>query len=86
MGFKDKILGRGPYEGLHRFLDLTYQALRAGTEPPVSYEDMARVLQLTEALLEPDSGSNGSMMARNRNEHETVDNRSFGLPRPVRSE
>ncbi len=85
-GFKDKLLGRSTYEGLRRFLDLTYQALGAGTEPPVGYEDMARVLQLTEALLEPDTGSSGSVMARNRNEHETVGNRSFGLPRPVRSE
>ena len=64
-GFKDKVLGRSTYEGLHRFLDLTYQALRAGTEPPVSYEDMARVLQLTEALLESDSRLNGSAIARN---------------------
>lgn len=53
--FKDKILQRSAYEGLHTFLERTYSSLRDGAEPPVTYEDMDRCSRLLEALLEQDN-------------------------------
>lgn len=53
-GFRNlsrKLLDRGPYEGLHRMLDETYQALVTGTEPPVSPADMRAVAALIDRLL-----------------------------------
>jgi predicted dehydrogenase len=50
-GFKDKILQKTPYEGLHTFLGRTYEALATGESPPVSITDMVRTSELVEALL-----------------------------------
>ncbi|MDB5289193.1 MAG: oxidoreductase domain protein [Phycisphaerales bacterium] len=52
-GFRNKVLQKTPYEGLRTFLDRTYTALRAGGEPPVTYEDMDRASRLVDALLDP---------------------------------
>jgi predicted dehydrogenase len=52
VGFKNKVMQKTPYEGLHRFLGLTYQALLDGTEPPVTHDDMERAIQLVDRLLE----------------------------------
>jgi predicted dehydrogenase len=46
-----KVRNRSAYEGLDRFLRLTYQALRAGGEPPVAYRDMEATSRLIDALL-----------------------------------
>ena len=51
-GFRNKVLQKTPYEGLRTFLDQTYDALRTGTEPPVTFEDMDRAGRLIEALLD----------------------------------
>ncbi len=54
-GFRNKIMQRTPYEGLGTFLGKTYEALKAGTEPPVTYDDMDKVSRLIEALLAADN-------------------------------
>lgn len=52
-GFRNKVMQKTPYEGLRTFLDQTYEALRTGSEPPVSFADMDRAGRLIEALLDP---------------------------------
>lgn len=49
--FFDKLLQRSPYEGLHRLIELTYEALERGGEMPVTFEDMDEAAGLIEALL-----------------------------------
>lgn len=51
INFHRKIMQKTPYEGMHRLLDKTYQALIDGTEPPISFEDMERTNRLVNALL-----------------------------------
>ena len=50
-----KIRNRGAYEGLGRFLELSYQALRAGKEPPVSYRQMDEASRLVDSILAPEN-------------------------------
>jgi predicted dehydrogenase len=50
-GFRNKLFQKTPYEGLRTFLDHTYAALRDGTEPPVTFEDMDAASQLVDELL-----------------------------------
>jgi predicted dehydrogenase len=52
VGFSNKVMQHTPYEGLATFLGRTYAALRAGEEPPVTFEDMDRASRLVDALLE----------------------------------
>lgn len=49
--FRRKIMQQTPYEGLHRLLDQTYEALAQGKQPPISFEDMERTSRLVETLL-----------------------------------
>jgi predicted dehydrogenase len=51
-GFRNKIMQHTPYEGLGTFLGRTYDALRAGAEPPVTFADMDRASRLIDALLD----------------------------------
>jgi predicted dehydrogenase len=51
-GFRNKIMQHTPYEGLKTFLSRTYDALRTGGEPPVTYNDMDRASRLIDALLD----------------------------------
>lgn len=46
-----KIRNRTAYEGLQRFLTLTYNALQTGQEPPVSFKQMNQTSRLIDALL-----------------------------------
>lgn len=46
-----KIMQYSPYEGLHRMLDLTYRALAAGDDLPVSADDMLAASVLVDRLL-----------------------------------
>ena len=48
--FRDRILQHSLYEGLHRFLALTYEALANGHEPPVGFEDMRSSIRLIDQL------------------------------------
>lgn len=48
----NKVMQKTPYEGLQTFLDLTYRSLLDNTEPPVTHDDMARTIDLIEALLD----------------------------------
>jgi len=50
-GIWSKIRNRGAYEGLARFLELTYAALRNGQEPPVGYRQMDATSRLVDRLL-----------------------------------
>jgi hypothetical protein len=43
---------QSPYEGLHRMLDLTYQALAEGRPLPVSVDDMTETSKLIDLLLD----------------------------------
>lgn len=52
VNLKRKIMQQTPYEGLHTFLARTYEALRNGEEPPVTFDDMDRTVRLVDALLE----------------------------------
>ena len=49
--FHRKIMQKTPYEGLHRLLDKTYEALIDHKAPPISFEDMERTNRLVNALL-----------------------------------
>lgn len=49
--FKNKVMQKTPYEGLHYLLGQTYAAMSVGQAPPISFDDMARTSQLVEALL-----------------------------------
>lgn len=49
--FRNKIMQKTPYEGLHYLLGQTYDALSEGQAPPISYKDMAQTSRLVEALL-----------------------------------
>ena len=46
---------RTPYEGLHRILAKTYDALMHGAPMPVSFVDMERTSWLIDALLAEDN-------------------------------
>jgi predicted dehydrogenase len=46
-----KIRNRTAYEGLQAFVTGTYEALRTGSEPPVTYGDMERTSRLIDDLL-----------------------------------
>ncbi len=46
-----KIRNRTAYEGLDLFLRQTYEAMAAGSKPPVGFEDMERCSRLIDALL-----------------------------------
>jgi predicted dehydrogenase len=50
-GIWNKVRNRGAYEGLERFLALTYAALHNGEEPPVTYQQMDAVSRLVDRLL-----------------------------------
>jgi hypothetical protein len=50
-----KIRNRSAYEGLSRFLKLTYEALSTGQEPPVGYRQMDAASRLVDALLAPEN-------------------------------
>lgn len=47
----NKIRNRTAYEGLSRFLELTYDALRFGHEPPVGYRQMNSAIWLVDEML-----------------------------------
>jgi len=50
-----KIRNRTPYEGLHRYLRLTYNAFQSGGEPIVGFRDMDRTTGLIDELLAPEN-------------------------------
>ncbi|MCC6907849.1 MAG: Gfo/Idh/MocA family oxidoreductase [Phycisphaerales bacterium] len=50
-GVWGKIAGRTAYEGLERLLNLTYDAIESGGDPPVTLDDMDRTSRLIDALL-----------------------------------
>jgi predicted dehydrogenase len=49
--FLDKLQQETTYQGLFRFLEGTYSALKDGGNPPVTFEDMDRVSRMTDALV-----------------------------------
>jgi predicted dehydrogenase len=51
-GFRNKIMRHTPYEGLNTFLSRTYESLRDGSEPPVTYADMDGASRLIDLLLD----------------------------------
>jgi len=53
--FGNKLMQRGPYEGLHHMLDLTYRAMASGTDLPVSHHDMLAASALVDALLDQEA-------------------------------
>ena len=50
-GIWSKIRNRGAYEGLSRFLELTYAALQSGGEAPVTFHQMDATSRLVDRLL-----------------------------------
>lgn len=52
VNFRNKIMQKTPYEGLHRFLSLTYKAILSGDSLPVDFNLMNRTNQLIETLLQ----------------------------------
>ena len=54
-GFRDRVFQKTAYEGLKTFLGQTYTALRDGTEPPVSYDDMDAASRLVDELVQPEN-------------------------------
>jgi predicted dehydrogenase len=62
-GFKDNVMQKTPYEGLHTFLGRTYAALVKGEAMPVSFEEMDRVSRLIDALGEQLSASRSMQRA-----------------------
>jgi predicted dehydrogenase len=53
--FRNKVMQRTTYEGLHRILAKTYDALMHGAPMPVSFVDMERTSWLIDALLAEDN-------------------------------
>ncbi|MGC1305600.1 MAG: Gfo/Idh/MocA family oxidoreductase [Phormidesmis sp.] len=53
--FRNKIMQKSAYEGLHYLLGETYEALTNGVAPPIGFDDMARTSRLVEALLAPEN-------------------------------
>ncbi len=53
--FAQKLLQHGPYHGLPRLLDLTYEALQTGKELPVTPRDIVEAADLIDALLAPEA-------------------------------
>jgi len=51
VGFRNKVMQKSPYEGLHTLLDRVYSALRTGQEPPISFADMDETSRLVDALV-----------------------------------
>ncbi|MBI5094650.1 MAG: Gfo/Idh/MocA family oxidoreductase [Candidatus Hydrogenedentes bacterium] len=51
VGFRNKIIQKNLYEGIHTFLHQTYTALREGTPLPVSFDDMDRSTRLLDDML-----------------------------------
>ena len=51
INFRNKIMQKTPYEGMHRLLNQTYQALIEDKAPPISFEDMERTNRLVNALI-----------------------------------
>jgi predicted dehydrogenase len=49
--FRRKVMQKTPYEGLHRLLDKTYEALIDGKTPPITFDDMERTNRLVQQLL-----------------------------------
>jgi predicted dehydrogenase len=49
--FRGKLMQKTPYEGLYKLLDLTYEAIQNGSQPPISFSDMECTSRLIEALL-----------------------------------
>jgi len=49
--FRDKIMQKTTLEGIHTFLQHTYTALIDGSEVPVSYNDMAKTLELIDEMV-----------------------------------
>jgi len=49
--FLDKVKQKTAYEGLQRFLGLTYDAMANGTTPPVCFNDMNQASLLVDALV-----------------------------------
>ena len=47
----NKLMQRSPYEGLHRLLGMTYNALEHDAEPPVTFEDMDRTSRVIDQML-----------------------------------
>ena len=55
INFRNKIMQNTPYEGMHKLLDETYQALIKGEEPPINFQDIERTNRLVNALLHPEN-------------------------------
>jgi acetylglutamate kinase len=49
--FRNKIMQKTVYEGMHRLLDNTYEALIDGKVSPISFTEMERTNRLVNALL-----------------------------------
>lgn len=52
IGLRNKIMRHTPYEGLNTFLSRTYESLRDGSEPPVTFADMDGASRLIDLLLD----------------------------------
>jgi len=53
--FRNKLMQRSPYEGLHTLLYQTYKALGNDDEPPVTFNDMDRASRLIDQMLAGDN-------------------------------
>ncbi|BAZ08394.1 putative oxidoreductase [Calothrix sp. NIES-4071] len=51
--FRNKIMQKTVYEGIHRLLDNTYSALINDLAPPICFEEIERTNRLVNALLSP---------------------------------
>jgi hypothetical protein len=49
--FLDKLQQKTSYEGLGRFLEKAYQAIKGNADPPVTIEDMDRVSKMIDILV-----------------------------------
>lgn len=49
--FRNKIMQKTPYEGLHTLLTQVYEALATDQEPPITYDEMERTSRLIDALV-----------------------------------
>jgi predicted dehydrogenase len=50
--FRNKVMQRTPYHGLHDFMEATYEAILDQERPPIGFEEMSQTIKLVDALLE----------------------------------
>lgn len=50
--FRNKVMQKTPYHGLHSFMEATYASIIHGQSPPIGFTEMSQTIRLIDVLLE----------------------------------